>query len=136
MSKQRSLKRALIEEALPRLHFEKIAILLYPEEHKQTHDCEEVVEFAPERCLLISESRLAGTWVAGNRVANTAEVWLYPDGTLHEYEKSATWASIAAGCTQRRYIGPVGEEKISLADLKEQIAFNLASDYEDPWDGY
>ena len=112
----------MIEQALPYLKFERITILFF------TDDGEEVEEFASQTGLRISSSCLGITSVAGNRVVNKCEIWLYPDSTLHEYLEAATWETPEGGCTQRHYIGSVGVERISLEDLQEQIAFNLAPD--------
>jgi len=112
----------MIEAALPYLSLERIRVLFF------MLDCEEVEELATETGLLISERLLPQTTVAGNRVANTSEIWLYPDGTLHEYLKAATWETLEGGCTQRHYVGPASEEKISLLDLREAIESNLAPD--------
>ena len=116
-------KRAVIAEALPHLRFERITSLLFVRE-----DGEEVEEFAPRKGLLISTSSLPRTIVGGSRVANDSEIWLHTDGTLHEYLWTAAWESLEYGCSQRHYIGPVGEEVISLEDLLEQIEINLAED--------
>jgi hypothetical protein len=115
-------KKAMIEAALPQLSFEHIPVLLF------LRDDEEVEELAAETGLLISESRLPQTRVAGNRVVNTCEIWLYPDGTLHEYLKAATWETAEGGCTLRLYVGPASEQKFSLEELSEAIEFNIALD--------
>jgi hypothetical protein len=118
-------RRAVIEAALPRLHFERITSLFFVRE-----DGEEVEEFAPQRGLLISASSLPREIFEGNKVANASEIWLHPDGSLHKYLWSSAWESLEYGCTQRRYVGPVGEETVSLEDLLEQIEINLAEDSE------
>lgn len=69
--------------------------------------------------------------MAGNRVANTSEIWLYPDGTLHEYLRAATWESLDVGCTQRLYVGAVGEGRISIEDLQERISIHMAPDWDE-----
>jgi hypothetical protein len=117
-----SAKRVTIEEALTDLRFERILTLFFDQEGKA------VREFSSQTGLLISSHFIGVTLVAGNRVANTSEIWLHPDGTLHEYLEAATWETLEGGCTQKHYIGPADEDKISLEDLKEQIAFNLESD--------
>ena len=129
-----SPKLALIEAALPRLRFQRIPVLFYTAINERTTECEEVVEFGPVRGILLLSSQLPMTIVAGNRVANSAEIWLHADGTLHEYLEMATWEALETGCTQRQYVGPVTEARISLGDLKEQIDCNLADDYEVPWE--
>jgi hypothetical protein len=118
-------KKALIEVALPLLNFDRIPVLLFIQE------CEEIEEFAAQTGLLISESWLPPTTVAGSRVANASEIWLYPDGSLQEYRKAATWETFESGCTQRHYVGPGSEEKISLEELREAIEFNLERDPDD-----
>lgn len=115
-------KKTLIKWALPRLSFERIPVLVYMQ------DCEEVEEFAAETGLLISDSLLPPTTVAGNRVANRREIWLSPDGTLHEYLEAATWETLEGGCIQRHYVGPASEENIALEDLRDAIALNLESE--------
>ena len=115
-------KRALIAAAAPHLHFERITILLYID------NGEEVEELSPQLGLMISGYSLPPTFVAGNRIANAKEVWLYPDGTLHEYLWTATWNDVAFGCSQRHYVGAADDEAISLEDLQEQIEINLLAD--------
>jgi hypothetical protein len=94
------------------------------------HEYEETEEFASERGSLISETTLPVTLVAGNRTTNSSEIWLYPDGTLQEYRKSATWESLEYGVSERHYIGPASEERVSFRDLEEAIEFNLEDDDE------
>jgi hypothetical protein len=116
-------KSAVIDEALPHLRFERITSLFFVREDGE--EVEEVEEFAPQKGLLISTSLLPRTMVGGNRVANSSEIWLHPDGTLHKYLWTAAWESLEYGCSQR-HVGPAGEEAISLEDLIEQIEINLA----------
>jgi len=116
------MKRALINAATPRLRFERITMLLY------FKDREEVEELSPQLGLVISCRSLPQTFVAGNRIANASEIWLYPDGTLHKYLWTATWNDLEFGCSQRHYVGPVDEDAISLKDLQEQIETYLAAD--------
>lgn len=121
----KSTIRALIAAALPFFHFKRIETLFFTDEDG------EVSEFAGARGVLISSSFLCKTVVAGNRVANTSEIWLYPDGTLHEYLEAATWETFEGGCTQRLYVGPAREEQIAIEDLQEQIAIHMAPDWEE-----
>jgi hypothetical protein len=78
--------------------------------------------------LLISETALPVTLVAGNRTTNSSEIWLYPDGPLQEYHKSATWESLEYGVSERHYFGPASEERVSFRDLQEAIEINLEDD--------
>jgi hypothetical protein len=120
-----SPKRELIDLVLPILQFERIPLLFFIEGE------EELKEFSSQTGLSISTHFIGVTLVAGNRVANTSEIWLHPDGTLHEYLEASTWESYEWGCIQRHYVGPASEDKIWLNDLEQQIAFNLAPDRDD-----
>ena len=91
----------------------------------------EVTEYADAQGILVSAHRLGVTLSAGNRVANNSEIWLYPDGSLHEYLNAAAWETLEGGCTQRTYVGPAQEDRITIDDLEEQIAFHSAPDWED-----
>jgi hypothetical protein len=79
-------------------------------------------------------SRLGVTLSAGNRVASNSEIWLYPDGSLHEYLDAATLETIDGGYTQRTYVGPAQEDRITIDDLEEQIAFHSDHHWEDDSD--
>jgi hypothetical protein len=118
--------RARIAAALPVLHFRRIATLFYIDERGH-----EVTEHAYARGVLISSHRLGVTLSAGNRVAHNSEIWLYPDGSRHEYLDAAAWETFEGGCTQRTYVGPAQEDRITINDLEEQIAFHSAPDWED-----
>ena len=89
------------------------------------------MEHADARGVLISSHRLGRTLSAGNRVANNSEVLLYPDGSLHEYLEAATWETSEGGCTQRTYVGPAQEDRITIDDLEEQIEFHSDPHWED-----
>jgi hypothetical protein len=123
--------RSFIQQKLPYLRFQKISTLFFVSISEELHEYEETEEFASERGLLISETRLPVTLVAGNRTTNSSEIWLYRDGTLHEYHASATWESIECEVTERHYIGPASEERVSFKDLQEAIEFNLEADDDD-----
>ena len=100
--------------------------MIYPDEREG-----EVREHADAQGVLISSHRLGVTLSAGNRVANNSEIWLYPDGSLHEYLDAAAWETFEGGCTQRTYVGPAQEDRITINDLEEQIKFHSAPDWED-----
>jgi hypothetical protein len=134
-------KRALIQEKLSYLHFQKIPLLFYAsvcegtEQGEEDKECQEVTEYAKQRGVRLSLSSPKRSYFAGNRVLTSAEIWLYPDGTLHEYRMSETWETAESGNRQRAYVGPVGEDRVSLEDMQEALEFNLAPDYEDDEDG-
>jgi hypothetical protein len=65
--------------------------------------------------------------VGMSRTLRSTEVWLYPDGTLHEYLELAAWETLAGGCTQREYIGPVDEDRVSFEQMREQIRISIAA---------
>jgi tRNA pseudouridine-54 N-methylase len=83
---KKSVIRARIAAALPVFHFRRIETLFYVDERGR-----EVTEHAHAQGVLISSHHLGVTLSAGNRVANNSEIWLYPDGSLHEYLDAATW---------------------------------------------
>jgi hypothetical protein len=87
-------KSILIEESLRFLRFEPIPVLFY------LRDGEEVEEFSPNRGIMISSRTLPPTTSAGNRVANSHEIWLHSDGTFHKYLWCADWESMDCGCSQ------------------------------------
>lgn len=121
-------KRAIIQAALPLLRFERITSLFF------VQDGETIEEFSAQLGVPISNRSLPTTLVAGNRVANSHEIWLYPDGTLHRYLWTATWETFD-GCSQWHYVGPATEEDVSLEDLKEQIESYIYSDSDmDDWE--
>ena len=37
----------------------------------------------------------------------------------------------SGGCTQRTYVGPAQEDRITIDDLEEEIKFHSAPDWED-----
>jgi hypothetical protein len=123
---KKSVIRSRIAEALPLFHFRRIETLFYLDERGH-----EVTEYADARGVLISSRRLGVTLSGGNRVVNNSEIWLYPDGSLHEYLDAATWETFEGGCTQRSYVGPAQEDRITIDDLEEQIEFHSAPDWED-----
>jgi hypothetical protein len=49
----------------------------------------------------------------------TAEIWLHPDGTLHEYREELSVDSARNQLVQRYYVGAVGEESISVEAWKQ-----------------
>jgi hypothetical protein len=112
----------LIAAATPLLKFGEITKLLYMK------DGQEVEELFPQLGLALTARRLPPTFVAGNQVANATEFWLHSDGTLHKYIWTACWPDPATGCSQRHYVGPAGEEEISLKDLREQIEMYLSEE--------
>jgi len=112
-------KLILIQEALRCLRFEPITVLLY------IGDREEVEEFSPNRGIMISSRTLPPTTSAGNRVANSHEIWLHSDGTFHKYLWCADWESIEYGCSQRHYVASVAYEEVSLEELREAIELHL-----------
>jgi hypothetical protein len=118
--------RARIAAALPVFHFKRIDTLFYVDERGR-----EVTEYADARGVLISSHRSDVTLPAGNRVANNSEIWLYPDGSLHEYLNAAAWETLEGGCTQRTYVGPAQEDQVAIDDLEEEIKFHSAPDWED-----
>jgi len=62
--------------------------------HRLDESGQEVREYADAQGVLVSSHRLGGTISAGNRVANNSEIWLYPDGSLHEYLNAAVWETL------------------------------------------
>ena len=123
---KKSVIRARIAAGIPVFHFRRIETLFYVDERGR-----EVTEYSDARGVLISSHRLGVTLSAGNRVVNNSEIWLYPDGSLHEYLDAAAWETLEGGCTQRTYVGPAQEDRITIDDLEEQIAFHSAPDWED-----
>jgi hypothetical protein len=45
--------------------------------------------------------------------------------------EAAAWETLDGGCAQRTYVGPAQEDRITIDDLEEQIAFHSAPDWED-----
>jgi hypothetical protein len=121
--------RARIVAALPVFHFRKIETLFYLDERGR-----EVTEYADAQGVLISCHYLGVTLSAGNRVANNSEIWLYPDGSLHEYRTAAAWETFEGGGTQRTYVGPAEEDRITIDDLDEQIEIHSDPHWEDDSD--
>jgi hypothetical protein len=54
-----------------------------------------------------------------------------PESAAELHHASATWESIECGVTERHYIGPSSEERVSFKDLQEAIEFNLQADDDD-----
>ena len=74
---------------------------------------------------MVSSRTLPPTTSAGNRVANSHEIWLHSDGTFHKYLWCADWESIDCGCSQRHYVASVAYEEVSLEELREEIELHL-----------
>jgi hypothetical protein len=118
---ERINEKELIAQALPYLRFEPIAMLFYCESG------EEIESLAPQLGLLVSWSRRELVMVGASRALRSTEVWLYPDGTLHQYLELAAWETPEGGCTQRQYIGAVGEDRVSFEQIREQIRMSIAA---------